>query len=125
MGELGKGISEQGQRTNEQISISELKVIIAECIKTSLAEAGIAAQTSRGDILSIIEASKFLNLAVTTIYEKTSKNLIPFFKRDKKLYFKKTELEEWLLKRKTMDQHSANQRLPIPKELKKTKKAFV
>jgi hypothetical protein len=49
------------------------------------------------EFLSVRKAADFLNLAVTTLYEKTSPKLIPFHNRDKKLYFKKDELKEWLL----------------------------
>ena len=52
------------------------------------------------EFLSVKEAAVFLNLAVTTLYEKTSLKLIPFHKRDKKLYFKKEELNEWLVGKK-------------------------
>jgi excisionase family DNA binding protein len=51
-------------------------------------------------IFTIQEASVFLNLARQTLYGFTSKNEIPFIKRGKKLYFRKTDLEKWLLEGK-------------------------
>jgi len=73
-----------------------------EMIKDSLNEV-LTEQTPRpitfGDNdkpLSIKEAGEFLNLARQTIYGLTSKNLIPFSKRGKKLYFNKSELIQWL-----------------------------
>jgi excisionase family DNA binding protein len=68
------------------------------------------------EFLSVKKAAAFLNLAVTTLYEKTSLKLIPFHKRDKKLYFKKEELKEWLLG----TEHDARiLNLPVPKKHKR------
>jgi excisionase family DNA binding protein len=54
--------------------------------------------------LNVQEAAALLNLAVATIYEKTSERLIPHYKHGKKLLFKKSELLAWieLRKRKTI-----------------------
>ncbi|MGQ0826968.1 MAG: helix-turn-helix domain-containing protein [Bacteroidota bacterium] len=56
------------------------------------------------EILSVDEAADFLNLARQTLYGFTSRREIPFMKKGKKLYFKRSELESWLLegKRKTI-----------------------
>lgn len=58
------------------------------------------------EILTIDQACMFLNLAKSTIYILTSKRILPFFKRGKKLYFKKSELLQWIEdgKKKTMKQ---------------------
>jgi len=47
-------------------------------------------------LLSVKEAAVFLRLAPQTIYGFTSKRIIPFLKRGKKIYFKHTDLELWL-----------------------------
>ncbi len=47
--------------------------------------------------LSIDEAASYLNLARQTVYGLTSKRLIPFLKKGKKLYFIESELKNWLL----------------------------
>ncbi len=47
-------------------------------------------------LLSLKEAAGFLKLAPQTIYGFTSKRIIPFLKRGKKLYFKRADLEQWL-----------------------------
>jgi excisionase family DNA binding protein len=46
--------------------------------------------------INLKDACEFLNLAKPTIYTLTSKRLIPFIKKGKKLYFKKSDLENWL-----------------------------
>lgn len=47
--------------------------------------------------LSVEQAALFLNLAKQTLYGLTSNRGIPFFKKGKKLYFRKSELKNWLL----------------------------
>nr|WP_237421174.1 helix-turn-helix domain-containing protein [Flavobacterium sp. Sd200] len=48
------------------------------------------------EILTVSQASEFLNLAVATIYSKVSRNEIPVNKQGKKLYFYKSELIDWI-----------------------------
>jgi len=47
-------------------------------------------------LLNVREAARFLGDAVATLYGRTSKNEIPFYKRGKKVYFKKSELMAWI-----------------------------
>jgi excisionase family DNA binding protein len=74
---------------------------LADLIKTSVAKAFSEHDSKPKEVeklfLSIDEACKFLNLAKQTVYGFTSKNEIPFIKRGKKLYFKKEDIENWLL----------------------------
>lgn len=53
-------------------------------------------------VLGIDEAALFTGLSVGHIYRLTSSKQIPHFKKSRKLYFKKTELEEWMLERKIL-----------------------
>lgn len=48
------------------------------------------------EILTLDEAADFLKLAKQTLYGMTSKSEIPFYKRRRKLYFKRTDLMKWL-----------------------------
>lgn len=51
------------------------------------------------EILSLNEAAKFLCASKSFIYKMTSQKLIPhFIPSGKKIYFKKSDLENWLLK---------------------------
>ena len=88
---------------------TELEQLIDSSIRKALQEQTPQADNLTSEILTIKQASHFLNLAVQTIYGFTAKNEIPFFKRSKKLYFKKTELEAWINegKRKTVSQIKA------------------
>ncbi|MFD2943315.1 helix-turn-helix domain-containing protein [Flavobacterium notoginsengisoli] len=46
--------------------------------------------------MTVIEASKLINLSVATIYSKVCRNEIPVSKQGKKLYFIKSELLDWI-----------------------------
>jgi excisionase family DNA binding protein len=46
--------------------------------------------------LSVKEAADFLKEAKATLYGRTSRREIPFYKRNKRLYFKKSDLIAWL-----------------------------
>ena len=74
---------------------------LADLIKKAVASAFLEYQNTQPEpekqFLNIDEACKFLHLAKQTIYGYTSKDEIPFIKRGKKLYFKKADLEKWLL----------------------------
>lgn len=48
------------------------------------------------EFMDIEEASKFLKLKKSTIYQMVFKREIPFYKSTKKLLFKKNELVEWV-----------------------------
>jgi excisionase family DNA binding protein len=55
-------------------------------------------QIAQKNILTLAEASTFTGLSKSYLYKKTSCRQIPFYKLEGKLiYFKKDELEEWLL----------------------------
>jgi excisionase family DNA binding protein len=55
-------------------------------------------QIAQKNILTLNEAATFTSLSKSYLYKKTSCRQIPFYKLDGKLiYFKKIELEEWLL----------------------------
>jgi len=51
-------------------------------------------------VLNITEASQFTGISRPQIYRLTSERRIPHYKRNNKLCFKKTELENWMLQNK-------------------------
>lgn len=51
-------------------------------------------------ILTLDEAVLYTGLSKAYLYRMTSNREIPHFKKCRKLYFKKSELEEWMLERK-------------------------
>lgn len=66
------------------------------------------------EVLNMVEASKYLELSVSHLYKLTSAGSIPFYKPNgKKLYFKRTELDAWLLRNRSaskdeIEQEAAN-----------------
>jgi excisionase family DNA binding protein len=71
-------------------------------------------QSGQDDLFTITQAAKFLNLAVPTLYSKVSRKEIPVNKQGKRLYFYKSELEEWIKRgrKHTFDELRENIQLP-------------
>jgi excisionase family DNA binding protein len=74
----------------------ELENLIQNSVRKAMSEQAGKTETPKTEFLNLKEAAQYLNLANQTIYGLTSKNEIPFLKRGKKLYFKKSELENWI-----------------------------
>ncbi len=57
---------------------------------------------STREILNVDEAIAYLKLSRSCLYKKTYKKQIPYYKPPgcKRIYFRKAELEEWLLSNK-------------------------
>lgn len=51
-------------------------------------------------VLDVTEASQFTGISKPQLYRLTSEKRIPHYKKNNKLYFKKTELENWMLQNK-------------------------
>jgi excisionase family DNA binding protein len=80
---------------------NDLESLIQACVNKAFSSFGTNNSNAEEDkILSIQEATTFLNLARQTLYGFTSKREIPFIKKGKKLYFRKSELNTWLLEGK-------------------------
>lgn len=88
-------------------TLDELKKLIKESITEALSEINLGKSESDDlRLMSVMEASEFLNVRRQTLYGFTSRRLIPFCKRGKRLYFSKKDLHAWVLqgKRKTYDE---------------------
>lgn len=53
-------------------------------------------EENKDEVLNIQEASKLLNLSVSTIYSKVCKREIPVNKQGKRIYFYRHELMKWI-----------------------------
>ncbi len=112
-------LKEEFEQKRVQFTKEELISLIREIVKEEIEKYQEKPKSvCEPEFLSVKEAAIFVNLAVTTLYEKTSLKLIPFHKRDKKLYFKKQELTEWLLG-KSNNNEAQILKLPMPKRNKK------
>ena len=62
----------------------------------------LAQAASKKEVLNLQEASVFLELSPSHLYKMTSVRAIPFYKPNgKKVYFRRAELESWLLRNKS------------------------
>lgn len=48
------------------------------------------------EVLNLNQAAEYVSLSKSAIYKKTSERSIPHFKQGKKLFFKRSELDDWL-----------------------------
>jgi len=61
-------------------------------------------------VLNFKEAVQFLGLSMGHLYQLTSNNRIPYYRPNgKKIYFKREELENWLLRNKQITVEEADQ----------------
>jgi excisionase family DNA binding protein len=82
-----------------QLDTYEFRNLMKEIVREIIREE-TANNENAATLLNIQEAAALLNLAVATIYEKTSERLIPHYKHGKKIMFKKSELLAWVESRK-------------------------
>ena len=69
----------------------ELEAIIVKTVQKALQELPKESKDHQNEFLDVSEACSFLKLARQTIYGLTSRRLIPFIKRGKKVYFRSEE----------------------------------
>lgn len=74
----------------------EFRAFLREALKETLKEVNEQAGQEASDIFNVAEAAAFLKLQITTLYEKTATRGIPHFKKGNRLYFYRSDLEEWL-----------------------------
>jgi excisionase family DNA binding protein len=53
-------------------------------------------QQTNDELMTVETAADYLRMSRSNIYQLTSRKEIPFFKRGKRLYFKKEELGQWV-----------------------------
>ena len=61
-------------------------------------------------VLNLEETALFTGLSVGHLYRLTSGKQIPHFKKNRKLYFKKAELEDWMLEQKILTEDEIQSR---------------
>lgn len=95
------------------IDKEELEDIISRAVEFSLDKWGFIRAKEPEDIdefiMKVPQLCKYLKMKVSTIYQLTHKNEIPYNKRGKTLYFKKDEIDKWLLEGKNLTIYEQNQ----------------
>ncbi|WP_336516452.1 helix-turn-helix domain-containing protein [Pollutibacter soli] len=79
-----------------QLSEKEFKELLKNSVKELLESSNEIKKESQKEILSLRETADFLNIAPQTLYGYTSNRSIPFIKKGKKLYFKRSDILKWL-----------------------------
>jgi excisionase family DNA binding protein len=74
----------------------EFKDLVKSAVREIFREKNDSSRPAYPETLDIKEAANFLKLKIATLYEKTSRKLIPHFKKGNKLYFHREELIEWI-----------------------------
>lgn len=71
---------------------------IENLIKELMGERTVDETNATNDVLlNVNQAAKYIHLSVSSIYKFTSQKEIPHYKKGKRLYFKKSELRDWLM----------------------------
>lgn len=52
------------------------------------------------NVINLNQAAEYVSLSKSAMYKKTAERTIPHFKQGKKLYFKRSELDDWLTAQK-------------------------
>lgn len=61
------------------------------------------------DVMVIDELSAYLDLSKSYIYKLTSSNSIPYYKRGKRVYFKKVDIDKWVFSNRVKTNEEINQ----------------
>ena len=77
-------------------------------IKQSLERIERLTMIGATSVLDLQEAAALTGFSTGHIYRLTSSGQIPHYKKNRKLYFKKSELEEWMLEQKVLTDKELN-----------------
>ena len=83
-----------------QLSTSEIRQLIGDEVRKALAENLPTYQKDSKQIFNFEEGCSYLSISKSHGYKLTSKGLVPHSKRGKRIYFKKSDLDDWLLANK-------------------------
>lgn len=75
------------------LAVTELTKKVDELYKVIT---NVQPQETTDQFLTVEQAADFLTLSVPTIYSKVSRRELPYMKRGKRLYFAKSDLEDYL-----------------------------
>lgn len=81
-----------------QMSIAEFRAILREELAHLLPSISRKTdkQIPQKEILGVDEVVELLGIKKSAVYHKTHQGKTPHFKKGKKLYFRRTEIEQWL-----------------------------
>lgn len=82
--------------------------ITLEALSLKLDRIGELALLSAKTVLDLHEASLFTGFSTGQLYRLTSGREIPHFKKNRKLYFKKSDLEAWMCAERVLTKREIN-----------------
>jgi len=76
------------------LNVEELTEILKKCIYEAFSSKNkeIPKEISSDDLLNIEDIQKIFNVSKVTVHKWKKKGLIPFYKMNRKVYFKKSEV---------------------------------
>ncbi len=89
-----------------------LEPIIDECLERAMNKYinSIALEPKEeSGILDMNEAAQYLKISKQTLYGMTSKRVLTYYKHGHRIYFKKSELDEWIQQGKVKTQAEINE----------------
>jgi excisionase family DNA binding protein len=78
------------------VSLEDLATTLAEKVREIQLKTYQQEPIAKDEFLNVQQVSDLLGLALATIYTLTCRKKIPYLKKGKKLYFKRSEIEAWL-----------------------------
>jgi excisionase family DNA binding protein len=95
------------------IEKEELEDIVCRAVETALGQLGfLKSQEDQEDIdefiMKVPQLCKYLKMKISTLYQLTHKNEIPFNKKGKTLYFRKDEIDKWVSEGKQITKYEQN-----------------
>ncbi len=83
-----------------EMQAESTRKIVFEAFEQVLKNPKPAEPSQSRKTMTVDEVAAFTGLAKGTIYIKTMRGLIPHYKRDKRVFFDRNEIEAWLLENK-------------------------
>lgn len=77
------------------LSRDDLKTLLRESIQELVEEQNRQSGINNSDLMTARQAADYLNMAMPTLYGYVNRQQIPYLKRGR-LYFRKTDLDNWL-----------------------------
>jgi excisionase family DNA binding protein len=75
--------------------LNQIEILISD-IRNSPAILERPSLSTGKQMMNVQEVAEYLSLSVPTVYGLVSRMKIPNFKRSKRLYFRKDEIDEWI-----------------------------
>lgn len=77
------------------VTEQEFREFLKDALREILGDK-MGAMKEQPEIMDVQQAAQFLKMKTATLYEKTSRKLIPHFKKGNKLYFHLAALQQWI-----------------------------